>query len=52
MRTSEPSHGGLRGWPLAIVVFFLLLAAFHGVVFYLAATHPDPVVDSYRTNAR
>jgi len=42
----------MRRWPLAIIIFFLLLAIFQGVVIYLAVTHPDPVVKSYDTDER
>ena len=42
----------MRRWPIAIIIFFVLLAAGTGVVVYLAMSNPDPVVESYQTNDR
>lgn len=42
----------MRRWPIAIVIFFALLAAGSGYVIYLAMSNPDPVVESYQTDDR
>jgi nitrogen fixation protein FixH len=46
----QPRRGGLRGWPLAIVLFFAIVIAANAVFIYLAVSTADPVVASYHTD--
>jgi hypothetical protein len=42
----------MRGWPLAIVIFFVVVVLMNAVFIYLAVTSDDPVVESYHTLER
>jgi hypothetical protein len=42
----------MRGWPLAIVIFFVVVVLMNAFVIYLAVTREDPVVESYQTLER
>lgn len=42
----------MRAWPIALTIAFLVVFTMNAVLVYLAITHPDPVVESYQTEAR
>lgn len=42
----------MRTWPIILTVGFAIMFAMNATLFYLATSHPDPIVDSYKTEAR
>ncbi len=48
----EPTNPGARVWPRAIFLGLLLVVVINGLFAYIAIRDADPVVSSYRTEAR
>lgn len=42
----------MKRWPLAIILFFVILVIADAYFVFVALDNPDPVVESYQTNER